>query len=168
MIKRNERLKETINQQKIVIEDEKEKLRLEILKQKSKEEKESEIFSSKEEGLNYIEKKLGEHSLELLVVGREELKQLEEDRVEIKFYINLIGDEDSIYNFFKEIYLSDKNITVEEDGFFLEKKEYQMEAKVNLMYISKNKKNEIDFSGYKNNIFNRKNIRVLKRKRRML
>ena len=159
---------ETLKQQEIILEKESKKEELKKIEKDSIKEDKIKNFYSKEEGLSYIENKINEYNLNLLVIGRESFKEIDKDTQEIKFYINLIGDEDSIYRFFKDIENSEKNIKIEEESFFLEKKDFLLEAKINIMYISKNKKEKNMENSCKKNIFNRSKVRVLKKKRRIL
>ncbi|WP_297597853.1 hypothetical protein [uncultured Cetobacterium sp.] len=156
-----------INQkkQKVLIQEEKENIQI---KKENLKEVEDEIFDSSSEGLSFIGQILIHYDIELLVIGREDSTSLENLNIKNKIYLNVLGDEKAIYGLIKAIDNADKQITILKEGILLEKNEKNLELKANIMYISKNKKTELNYSGYENEIFKKKNKREIGKKRRIL
>ena len=156
-----------INQkkQKVLIQEEKENIQI---KKENLKEVEDEIFDSSSEGLSFIGQILIHYDIELLVIGREDTTSLENLNIKNKIYLNVLGDEKAIYGLIKAIDNADKQITILKEGILLEKNEKNLELKANIMYISKNKKTELNYSGYENEIFKKKNKREIGKKRRIL
>lgn len=159
-------LKKTLLEKEIALKEYNEKLEKIEFKKESKEYDDF-IFEGTEDVLDYLNSLNKKNNLNLEIVGREVLEEVD-GKIYGNFYYELYGSELGVYNFISELEEQQKFIALKMNSIMLETDGVDLYLKANVMYIINNKKNKMDYDYYNNEIFKKIKSRNIEGKRRML
>ncbi|MGL4936063.1 MAG: hypothetical protein ACRC51_11370 [Cetobacterium sp.] len=159
-------LKKTLLEKEIALKEYNEKLEKIEFKKESKEYDDF-IFEGTEDVLDYLNSLNKKNNLNLEIVGREVLEEVD-GKIYGNFYYELYGSELGVYNFISELEEQQKFIALKMNSIMLETDGVDLYLKANVMYIINNKKNKMDYDYYNNGIFKKIKSRNIEGKRRML
>lgn len=155
-----EELKREIKLQKNIVKMQEKKVKEEILKKEQREKERVNqkryndlMFESNEAFFKYMDSTIKGLGLEFVLLGRENFKKKDKERLECEVFLEIEGEERGVLAFINEIENTKRYVWFDEKRFLLEKRGRCLVLKSNYMYIVKNKKIKRDVFKRERGIF---------------
>ena len=125
-------------------------------------------FENSYQALSFINHLLNSNNISFEIIGRDKRVKLNEKIYSTQFYISLTGAEKNIYDFFKQIENSERNIYFIRENTKLSTNGDNLKIETEIMYMDENKNNVIDNDEYKEFLYPNAPNRKINSKRRKI